>query len=108
MIPQPERGLSWGATQQRHAPIDHGSPGAAGPQRVGQRGQALLRRARADGQSPRLGGQYPAAQASGTAEPEAALAMGAEIAGQQRVTLGGDKGYDQKQLVRELRAHQVT
>ena len=31
-----------------------------GPQRVGQRGQAQLRRARADGQSPRLGGQHPA------------------------------------------------
>ncbi len=37
-------------------------------------------------------------QASGTAEPEAALAMAAEIAGQQRVTLGADKGYDQKEL----------
>ena len=47
-------------------------------------------------------------QASGTAEPEAALAMAAEIAGQHRVTLGADKGYDQKELVRELRAHQVT
>jgi hypothetical protein len=39
-------------------------------------------------------------QASGTAEPEAALAMAAEIAGQHRVTLAGDKGYDQKELVR--------
>ena len=47
-------------------------------------------------------------QASGTAEPEAALAMAAEIAGQQRVTLGADKGYDQKELVRELREHRVT
>jgi IS5 family transposase len=47
-------------------------------------------------------------QASGSAEPEAALAMAAEIAGQHRVTLGADKGYDRKELVRELRAHQVT
>ncbi len=47
-------------------------------------------------------------QASGTAEPEAALAMAAEIAGQQRVTLGADKGYDQKELVRGLREHRVT
>ena len=31
-------------------------------------------------------------QASGTTEPEAALAMAAEIAGQHRVTLGADKG----------------
>ena len=34
--------------------------------------------------------------------------MAAEIAGQHRVTLGADKGYDQKELVRELRAYQVT
>ena len=47
-------------------------------------------------------------QASGSAEPEAALAMAAEIAGQHRVTLGADKGYDRKELVRGLRAHQVT
>jgi transposase len=47
-------------------------------------------------------------QASGTAEPEAALAMVAEIAGLGRVTLGADKGYDQKELVRELREHGVT
>jgi transposase len=46
--------------------------------------------------------------ATGSAEPEAALAMAAQLAGQQRVTLGGDKGYDQKELVRELRAYQVT
>jgi transposase len=47
-------------------------------------------------------------QASGTAEPAAALAMAAEIGGQGRVTLGADKGYDQKQLVRALREHHVT
>jgi len=47
-------------------------------------------------------------QASGTAEPEAALAMAVEIAGQQRVTLGADKGYDQKELVRALREQNVT
>lgn len=47
-------------------------------------------------------------QAGGTAEPEAALAMAAEIAGLHRVTLGADKNYDQKQLVRGLREHRVT
>jgi transposase len=47
-------------------------------------------------------------QASGTAEPAAALAMAAEIAGQGRVTLGADKGYDQKALVRALRQYRVT
>src|SRR5262249_13958702 len=36
--------------------------------------------------------------ASGRAEPEAALAMVEEIAGFGRVTLGADKGYDQKEL----------
>jgi len=47
-------------------------------------------------------------QASGNAEPMAALAMAAEITGQGRVTLGADKGYDQKELVRALREHRVT
>jgi transposase len=47
-------------------------------------------------------------QASGKAEPMAALAMAAEIGGQGRVTLGADKGYDQKELVRALREHRVT
>ncbi len=47
-------------------------------------------------------------QASGIAEPTAALAMAAEIAGQRRVTLGADKGYDQRELVRALREYRVT
>jgi transposase len=47
-------------------------------------------------------------QASGKAEPAAALTMAAEIAGQGRVTLGADKGYDQKELVRALREYRVT
>jgi transposase len=46
-------------------------------------------------------------QASGRAEPQAALAMVEKIAGWHRVTLGADKGYDQAQLIRELREHQV-
>jgi transposase len=46
--------------------------------------------------------------AEGRAEPEAALAMVEEIPGQHRITLGGDKGYDSKQFVQELRDHQVT
>jgi transposase len=47
-------------------------------------------------------------RATGRAEPEAALAMVQEIPGWQRVTLGADKGYDRKELVRELRDHRVT
>ena len=47
-------------------------------------------------------------QATGTAEPAAALAMVADLAGWGRVTLGADKGYDQKALVQELREHGVT
>ena len=45
-------------------------------------------------------------QASGRAEAEAALVE--EIPGWHRVTLGADKGYDRKELVQELREHQVT
>ncbi len=47
-------------------------------------------------------------QPTGNAEPRAALAMVAEIPGWARVTLGADKGYDQKEFVRELREHGVT
>src|SRR6266446_668472 len=47
-------------------------------------------------------------QADGRAEPQAALAMVEEIPGQQRVTLGADKGYDRQEFVQELRDHQVT
>jgi transposase len=47
-------------------------------------------------------------QATGRAEPEAALAMVEEIAGWHRVTLGADKGYDRKELVQEMREHRVT
>jgi transposase len=47
-------------------------------------------------------------RATGRAEPEAALAMVQEIPGWRRVTLGADKGYDRKELVRELRDHRVT
>src|ERR1700747_2075877 len=47
-------------------------------------------------------------QASGRAEPEAALAMVEEIPGWHRITLGADKGYDRKELVKEMREHRVT
>ena len=46
--------------------------------------------------------------AQGRAEVEAAVAMVEEIEGQHRVTLGGDKNYDTKEFVQELRDHQVT
>jgi len=47
-------------------------------------------------------------EAHGRAEPQAAIAMVAEIPGQRRVTLAADKGYDTRELVQELRDHQVT
>jgi transposase len=47
-------------------------------------------------------------QASGRAEPQAAIAMVEAIPSWHRITLGADKGYDSKQFVEELRDHQVT
>jgi transposase len=47
-------------------------------------------------------------QATGRAEPEAALAMVEAIPGWRRVTLGADKGYDRKELVQQMREHRVT
>ncbi|MBI4459067.1 MAG: IS5 family transposase [Acidobacteria bacterium] len=47
-------------------------------------------------------------QATGKAEREAALAMVQEIPGSHRVTLGGDRNYDVKEFVADLRARQVT
>ncbi len=47
-------------------------------------------------------------QATGRAEPQAAIAMVEKIPGSHRVTLGADKGYDRREFVEELRDHQVT
>jgi IS5 family transposase len=47
-------------------------------------------------------------QATGRAEPQAAIAMVEKVPGSHRVTLGADKGYDRKEFVQELRDHQVT
>lgn len=47
-------------------------------------------------------------QATGTAEREAALAMIDELKPKRRITLGGDKGYDVRDFVGQLRARKVT
>ena len=47
-------------------------------------------------------------QATGRAEPQAAVAMVEQIPGWGRITLGADKGYDRRELVQELREHHVT
>ena len=46
--------------------------------------------------------------ATGTAERDAAFAMAAEIPGDGRVTLGGDKNYDTADCVEKLRGLNVT
>jgi IS5 family transposase len=47
-------------------------------------------------------------EANGTAERDAALLMAERIAGTNRVTLAGDKGYDTRDFVAELRHMNVT
>ena len=47
-------------------------------------------------------------QANGTAERDAALLMMERIPGANRVTVAGDKGYDTKDFVAELRQMNVT
>ncbi|AJY68103.1 transposase [Geobacter sulfurreducens] len=47
-------------------------------------------------------------QASGTAEREAAVEMVAELADGRRKTVGGDKNFDTKDFVEDLRALKVT
>jgi transposase len=47
-------------------------------------------------------------QATGTAEREAALEMAENIPGTKTVTLAGDKGYDVKAFVQDLRKLKVT
>ena len=47
-------------------------------------------------------------QASGYAEREGAAAMAEDIPGQQRVTLGADRGYDVRSFVAQLRELRVT
>jgi transposase len=45
---------------------------------------------------------------SGTAERDAAVQMAERIDGDQRVTVGGDKGYDTRGFVQEMRERNVT
>jgi hypothetical protein len=45
---------------------------------------------------------------SGTAERDAALQMAERIDGDQRVTMGADKGYDTREFVGEMRDRNVT
>ena len=47
-------------------------------------------------------------RADGTAERDAAFLMASQIAGVKRVTLAGDKNYDTRELVRDLRDLKVT
>jgi transposase len=47
-------------------------------------------------------------QCNGTAERDAALLMAERIDSDHRVTLAGDKGYDTRDFVRELRGMKVT
>jgi IS5 family transposase len=47
-------------------------------------------------------------QCHGTAERDAALLMAERIEGSKRVTMAGDKGYDTKEFVREMRGMNVT
>jgi len=47
-------------------------------------------------------------QANGTAERDAALIMLEQIAGSKQVTVGGDKGFDTKDFVKECREMRVT
>jgi hypothetical protein len=47
-------------------------------------------------------------QCNGTAERDAAMLMAERIEGDDRVTLAGDKGYDTKDFVKEMRHLNVT
>ena len=46
--------------------------------------------------------------ATGTCEREASVEMAEDIPGQHRVTIGGDKGYDAAEHIRQLRERGVT
>jgi hypothetical protein len=47
-------------------------------------------------------------QCNGTAERDAAMLMVERVEGTGRITLGGDKGYDSKDFVKEMRGMKVT
>ena len=47
-------------------------------------------------------------EATGTAERDAAMAMLQDVPGSERVTVGGDKGFDTAEFVRECRNMRVT
>src|SRR5438309_11032830 len=47
-------------------------------------------------------------EAKGRAERDAAMLMAEALPSAKRVTLGGDKNYDTRELVRELRGMNIT
>ena len=47
-------------------------------------------------------------QCNGTAERDAALLMAERVEGTKRVTIAGDKGYDTRDFVGEIRGMNVT
>ena len=47
-------------------------------------------------------------QATGRAEPQAAIQLVEELPGENRVTLGAEKGYDREEFIQKLRDNKVT
>jgi hypothetical protein len=55
--------------------------------------------------TPRHGGQHLTDSGQRPRRTRDGLSDGGKIAGLGRVTLGADKGYDQNEMMRELREH---
>ncbi len=105
-----DRGLPRREARQRDARVDDGSGREARAQGQGQGGEALVSRARADGESQRPARRSRASSRDGTAERDAALVMLARPAraGQRVDTLGADKAYDTRDFVAACRSCRVT
>ncbi len=101
--------LSWREAVQPDARLDHGSRSQVGAQGRGQGGEVELQRQSAGGESQWADREQSMAwEATGTAERDTALEMLEKLPGSGRVTVGGDKGYDTANFVRECRNIWVT
>jgi len=95
-------------TQQSDALFDDGSGGDAGPQRARQGSEVELPRALMTENRNGLVVNTLVTTAYGAAECHSGLLMAEKLPGCGRVTLGADKGYDQREFIEELRQMEIT
>jgi hypothetical protein len=105
---QCDGGLPWGEAVEPDARIEDGSGCEGGTQGKGKEAKLSYNGNLLVENRNGLIVNTEVFEANGTAERDAALVMLEQLLGRQRVTVGGDKGYDTRDFVGECRHLNVT